>query len=66
MITESKANLKNMIKKIIHSGERKYRVNNCRVAEALEELAEFYRELDRLDDFLESQRDGDEFIGHRD
>jgi len=64
--TNSKADLKKMIDFLIEGYQQHESMDLYKVAVALEELADFYREVSDLVDFARSQQDGDDIIGHRD
>jgi len=64
--TNSKADLKKMIDFLIEGYQQHESMDLYKVAKALEELADFYREVSDLVDFARSQQDGDDIIGHRD
>jgi len=63
--TNSKADLKKMIEFIIEGYKEQESMDLYKIAKALDELADFYREVSDLVDFARSQQDGDDIIGHR-
>jgi len=62
----SKADLKKMIDFLVDGYTNQKSMDLYKVAKALDELADFYREVSDLVDFAYSQQDGDDIIGHRD
>jgi len=62
----SKADLKKMIDFLVDGYTNQKSMDLYKVAKALDELADFYREVSDLVDFARSQQDGDDIIGHRD